>query len=303
MTQLANTAIAIPRRRPVSRTRATRRIQSIVAYVVLVAGAVLVAVPFLWMVSTSLKSFNELYRIPPNIFPAIPQWQNYVGAMSDPQSPFTLYIANTLRVAAVVMVGTIASNTVVAFSFSRLRWWGRDFWFMVMLSTMMLPSQVTIIPVYILFNRLGWIDTWGPLTVPAFFASAWTVFLMRQFMMTIPIEMDDAARIDGCNSFRLFLDVIVPLSKPVIAVIAIFTFQAVWNDYFGPLIYLNTQAKWTVALALSQFAPGGGVGIGWRTQEQFLMAAAVVISHPQVVIFLTCQRMFIQGIVISGVKG
>jgi ABC-type glycerol-3-phosphate transport system permease component len=262
-----------------------------------------VAVPFLWMVSTSLKSFNELYRIPPALLPAAPQWANYVGAMSDPQSPFTLYIANTLRVAAVVMVGTLASNAIVAFAFSRLRWWGRDVWFMVMLSTMMLPSQVTIIPVYILFNRLGWIDTWNPLTVPAFFASAWTVFLMRQFMMTIPLEMDDAARIDGCSTFRLFLNVIVPLSKPVIAVIAIFTFQGVWNDYFGPLIYLNTRAKWTVALALSQFAPSGGVGIGWRTQEQFLMAAAVIIALPLIVIFLTCQKLFIQGIVISGVKG
>jgi ABC-type glycerol-3-phosphate transport system permease component len=303
MAQLADKALVLPQRRPLTRARVVRQIQSGVAYAILVVGAALVAVPFLWMVSTSLKSFNELYRIPPALLPALPQWANYVGAMSDPQSPFTLYIANTLRVATVVMAGTLASNTIVAFAFSRLRWWGRDVWFMVMLSTMMLPSQVTIIPVYILFNRLGWIDTWNPLTVPAFFASAWTVFLMRQFMMTIPLEMDDAARIDGCSTFRLFLNVIVPLSKPVIAVIAIFTFQGVWNDYFGPLIYLNTRAKWTVALALSQFAPSGGVGIGWRTQEQFLMAAAVIIALPLIVIFLTCQKLFIQGIVVSGVKG
>jgi multiple sugar transport system permease protein len=289
--------------RPISRERVFREIRRIIAYVVLASGACLVSIPFLWMVSTSLKGMDELYRIPPLIFPRVPQWANYVGAMADPQSPFTLYIANTLRVVAVVMVGTLVSNTAVAFAFSRLRWWGRDTWFVIMLATMMLPSQVTIIPVYILFDKLGWIDTWNPLTVPAFFAGAATVFLMRQFMMSIPSEMDDAARIDGCSTFRLFTDIVVPLSKPAIAVVALFTFQGVWNDYFGPLIYLNTQANWTVALALSQFAPSGGVGIGFRIQEQYLMAAAVIISLPLIIIFLTSQRLFIQGIVVSGVKG
>lgn len=296
-------SLAKPATRHLTRERMLRYGRAAVAYVVLVIGAVIISIPFLWMISTSLKSLADIYRIPPVLVPAVLHFENFLGAMTDPQSPFTLYVANTVIIEGFVMVGTLVSNTIVAFAFSRLRWWGRDFWFIVMLSTMMLPSQVTIIPTYILFNMLGWIDTWKPLIVPSFFAAAWTVFLMRQFMMTIPREMDDAARIDGCSTFQMFLRIIVPLSKPVLAAIAIFTFQGVWNDYFAPLIYLNTRTKWTVSLALSQFAPSGGAGVGWRTQEQYLMAAALIISLPLIVIFLTCQRWFIQGIVISGLKG
>jgi multiple sugar transport system permease protein len=300
---MAATSIGASPRRPLTRQRLRRGIQRTVGYILLVAGAVTIAIPFAWMLSTSLKANDELFRLPLTFFPDTPLLSNYVSAMMDEQAHFPLYIANTLRVAAWVMVGTLVSNTVVAFSFSRLEWWGRDFLFLAMIATMMLPSQVTIIPVYVLFNALGWIDTWNPLTVPAFFASAWTVFLMRQFMMTIPAEMDDAARIDGCSTFQLFLNIIVPLSKPVIAVVALFSFQGVWNDYFGPLIYLNSRMNWTISLALSQFQPEGYGAVGWRRQEQYLMAAAVVVSLPLIIIFLTSQRLFIQGIVVSGVKG
>lgn len=287
-----------------TRDRVRREVWRVIAFAILVLGAIVISIPFLWMLSTALKDLSEIYRIPPVLLPRELHVEHFWQAMSVPGTPFTLYVANTLRVAALSMIGALASNTVVAFAFSRLRWWGRDFWFAVMLSTMFLPAQVTIIPIYILFNNLGWIDTWNPLVVPHFFGAAGVVFLIRQFMMTIPLDMDDAARIDGCNTFQLFFNIIVPMSKAVIATVAIFSFQGTWNDYFGPLIYLSTREKWTVALALSQFAPGlAGVGAGWRTQEELLMAAAFVLSLPLIVIFLFGQRLFIQGIVISGVKG
>jgi ABC-type glycerol-3-phosphate transport system permease component len=296
-------SVAVFRQSPL-KERLSRQLPRFLAYVVLVVGAVVISIPFFWMLSTAMKDLSEIYRIPPQLLPAQPRLDNFWRAMTVPGTPFTLYITNTLIVAAFSMLGTLTSNTVVAFAFSRLRWWGRNFWFAVMLSTIFLPAQVTIIPVYILFNMLGWIDTWNPLIVPHFFGSAVFIFLIRQFMMTIPLEMDDAARIDGCNTFQLFYHIILPLAGPVIATVAIFSFQGTWNDYFGPLIYLNTRDKWTVALALSQFHPGGvTVGAGHRTQEELLMAAAFVISLPLIVIFLTCQRLFIQGIVVSGVKG
>jgi ABC-type glycerol-3-phosphate transport system permease component len=289
---------------PLVGERLRRRLPRVGAYAILVIGAFIVSIPFLWMVSTALKDLSEIYRIPPSLLPAQPRFDNLWRSMTVPGTPFVLYITNTLIVAALSLIGTLASNTVVAFAFSRLRWWGRNFWFALMLSTIFLPAQVTMIPIYILFNRLGWIDTWNPLIVPHFFGSPVYIFLIRQFMMNIPLEMDDAARIDGCSTFQLFTRIILPLSGPVIATVAIFSFQFTWNDFFNPLIYLNTRDKWTVALALSNFQPGGAaMGAGHRTQEELLMAAAFLISLPLVVIFLTCQRLFIQGVVVSGVKG
>jgi ABC-type glycerol-3-phosphate transport system permease component len=284
---------------PLLGDRLRRVVPRVAAYAVLV-----ISVPFLWMISTALKDLSEIYRIPPVLIPGQPRLDNLWRSMTVPGTPFILYITNTLIVAALSLIGALASNTIVAFAFSRMRWWGRNVWFAIMLSTIFLPAQVTIIPIYVLFNQLGWIDTWNPLIIPHFFGSPIYIFLIRQFMMTIPLEMDDAARIDGCTTFQLFSRIILPLSMPVIATIAILSFQATWNDYFNPLIYLNTQSKWTVALALSQFSPGGAaIGAGHRQQEELLMAAAFIISLPLVVIFLTCQRLFIQGVVVSGVKG
>lgn len=304
MTDVVRPAAIMAGRRPLTRERVNRYVGRAAAYAILVGGALLISIPFLWMISTAFKDISEIYRIPPVLIPGRLRVENLWLSMTVPGTPFTLYIANTLYVAALSMVGTLTANTAVAFAFSRLRWRGRDLWFAVMLSTMFLPAQVTMIPVYILYNNLGWIDTWNPLIVPHFFGTAWMVFLVRQFMMTIPLELDDAARIDGCGTSRLFWHIIAPLSKPVIATVAIFSFQFTWNDYFNPLIYLSTRDKWTVALALSQFNPGmHGLGAGWRTQEELLMAAALVLSLPLIIIFLSAQRLFIQGIVISGVKG
>ena len=290
--------------RRLSRERTARLVSHWLAVAVLVFFAFVISIPFLWMVSTALKSFDELYVLPPQILPTPPRFDNLWNSMTVPGTPFTLYVYNTLYIAFFALIGAMLANTVVAFAFSRMRWKGRDFWFAVMLSTMFLPSQVTIIPVYILMHRLGWIDTWNPLIVPNFFGAPWIIFLVRQFMMTIPLEMDDAARIDGCNTWQLFWRIILPLAKPVVATVAIFTFQGVWNDYFGPLIYLNTRDKWTVGLALSQFNPqANAVGAGYRAQEQLLMGAALMVTLPLIIIFLTCQRLFIPGIVVSGVKG
>lgn len=222
-------------------------------------------------------------------------WDNYPKALT--MVPFSRYIWNTLIIVLTTTIGVVISNTLVAYGFSRFRARWLDFLFLILLSTIMLPAQVTLIPQFVLFSKMGWYNTFLPLIVPAFFANAWNVFLMRQFFMSVPLEMDEAARIDGANPLQVLLFVLIPQSWPALATISIFHFLWAWNDFFYPLIYLQTQDKWTVALGLQSFQ-----GL-YSQQISYMMAAATVTMLPCLILFFVAQKLFIQGVVVSGVKG
>ncbi len=222
-------------------------------------------------------------------------WDNFVEAMTT--VPFDRYLVNTLIVVVFATFGTVASCTVVAYGFARFRARGLPLLFLLLLSTIMLPPQVTLIPTFVIFRQIGWYDTLLPLIVPAFFANAWDVFLLRQFFMTLPIELDDAARIDGCGPWGILWHIIIPQSWPALITVTIFSVLYAWNDFYAPLIYLQNQAHWTVALGLQSFNALYG------NQGNLLMAASVLMVLPPVLIFFFAQRLFIQGVVISGIKG
>lgn len=272
-----------------------RSVGQTAVYLLLIAGSAVILAPLVWMISTSLKEEGVVFILPPQIIPDPIVWSNYPKALT--LIPFNLFFRNSAIVTGLSIIGAVLTASVVAYSFARLRWWGRDVLFMVVLATMMLPSQITLIPQFVIFRQLGWLDTFLPLIVPYWGAGAFFVFLLRQFFMTIPSELDDAALIDGCNHFNIFYRIILPLSKPALAAVAIFTFQWTWNDFLHPLIYINHQEGWTVALALGSFRALGG------TTWTLLMAAATTTVLPIVVLFFFAQRYFIQGVVFTGVKG
>ncbi|MBW3624650.1 MAG: carbohydrate ABC transporter permease [Armatimonadetes bacterium] len=252
--------------------------------------------PFLWMVSTSLKMPNEVNQFPPTWIPEAPQWGNYAVALS--KMDFGRQLVNTLVIVYANLVGQLFSASLVAFGFARLKFPGRDALFFLMLSTMMLPGVATLIPIYILYKNLGWIDTFLPLTLPAFFGGgAFFIFLLRQFFLTIPKELEEAARMDGATSWDVFWRVFLPLSKPALATVAIFSFMAHWNDFVGPLIYLRSPSNYTLALGLQAFQ-----GL-YSTDYQYLMAASIVVVSPVILLFFLAQRYFVQGIVLTGLKG
>jgi ABC-type glycerol-3-phosphate transport system permease component len=251
--------------------------------------------PFIWMVSTSFKETAETFIMPPKWIPSSFRWQNYIEGWNI--APFNLYLLNTVKITLSVLIGTLLSNTLVAYSFSRLEWPGRDVLFVILLSTLMLPYQVTLIPVFVLFSKLGWVNTHLPLIVPSFFGNPFFIFLLRQFFVTIPIELDDAAKIDGCSNFKILWQILLPLSKPALASVAIFSFMGTWNDFLAPLIYLNKESLFTLSLGLTFF----------RTQFEVywnqLMAVSVIVLLPCLIIFFVAQRWFIQGITLTGLKG
>ena len=222
-------------------------------------------------------------------------WENYSKAVHT--FPFARYTMNTVLITALSMVGALLSSSFISYAFARLRWPGRDAWFIVMLSTMMLPTQITMIPLFILFKELGWIDTYLPLIVPFFFGSAFYIFLMRQFFMTIPKELSEAAKIDGCSEVYIWWKIFMPLSKPALATLGIFTFTLTWNDFQGPLIYLNDPDQFTLALGLRGFQQQFG------TRWNVMMAAATLIMLPTLILFFSFQKYFIEGVTLTGVKG
>ncbi|MCS6861523.1 MAG: carbohydrate ABC transporter permease [Abditibacteriales bacterium] len=265
------------------------------SYAALSALGVLFLLPFAWMVVTSLKADAQVMTPVPEWIPRPLVWENYTKALQS--FPFLRYLGNTLVICALAVIGTVISCALPAYGFARLRWRGRDALFFIMLSTLMLPSQVTLLPTFLLFRWLGWTDTIAPLTVPAFFGSAFSIFLLRQFFLTIPAELSDAARIDGCNEWMIFWRVVAPLAKPALATVALFSFTSAWMDFMGPLIYLNDDNKYTLALGLLSF-------LGRYTQSfNLLMAASTLITIPPVVIFLLAQRAFLRGIALTGLKG
>jgi multiple sugar transport system permease protein len=260
-------------------------------------GLVVVLFPLVWMLSTSLKTRAEVAKFPPVWIPAIPQWDNYRVALTG-ANPFGRYFMNTMFYAVSVMVAEAVSCSFIAYGFARLRAPGKNALFLLVLATMMLPSWVTLIPQYIVFSRIGWLDSYKPLIVPHWFGSAYLIFLLRQFYRTLPRDYEEAAIIDGANYLGIWARIIIPLSLPALGAVTIMSFMYHYQDFAGPLIYLNSQSKYPIALGLQQFrAPFGG------TPFNLLMAASLVSIIPPVIVFFIAQRFFIQGIVVSGVKG
>jgi multiple sugar transport system permease protein len=276
--------------------RWSQAITRVVATLVATLGAVVVMVPVVWMLSTSLKPLGQTLAFPPTWIPDPFLWSNYSDALTF--LPFHLFAKNTLIYTVSTMVGETLASSLVAFAFARLRARGRNLLFLLVLSTMMVPAQVTMIPRYVMFSKIEWTDSLKPLIVPAFFGSPYLIFLLRQFFTTIPRDMDDAARIDGCSWFGIYWRVIVPMSMPVLTTVMILSFMWHWNDFMGPLIYLDSKENMTLSLGLSRFTAQYGA-----TPWNLLMAASLVTVLPCVVLFFVLQRYFIQGIVISGVKG
>jgi len=274
-------------------------------YLLVIAGAVVSMVPFLWTALSSGKTVQELYRYPPTFLPEQPQFlANYREVFTV--APFGQWLVNTVVVTVLSLIGTVLSASIVAYGFARFRFPGRDLFFFVTLATLMLPVEVTLIPTYLLFKSFGWIDTYFPLIVPSWFGGgAFNIFLMRQFMLTIPQDLDEAARIDGASSWRIFWRVILPLCKPAIATMATLGFIANWNNFLGPLIFLNTESKYTVAVGLRYFqsAVAQGSAVVSRPQDHLLMAAALMVALPCLILFFVAQKYFVEGIVTTGIKG
>jgi len=336
-----------------------RRVTMVVVYAMLVGFGFVFALPFVWLVSTSLKADDAVFEFPPYWIPSrkerinvdgkprglftfrqqgetvkvvrlaeSPQgarvrvlepqtrageemtvapellepvryiffrWENYPRALKT--FPFLLYARNTLYIAVLCVLGTLLSASIVAYGFSRVRWPGRDIMFILVLATMMLPDQALVLPRFIMFRHMGWIGSFKPLVVPAFFGTAFDIFLLRQFFLTLPGELSDAARIDGCSELGILWRIIIPLSKPALATVALLTFIWAWLDFMGPLVYLNDESMYTLALGLAAFL--GRHGADWSG----LMAAGTVVIAPIIVIFFFAQRTFIRGIALTGMKG
>lgn len=268
---------------------------ALVAYAGLVCGACFFLMPFFWLVSSSLKSTGEIFVYPPRWIPSTLHWENYRDAVSF--IPFVRYFVNTLLVCVVSVVGNVISASLVAYGFSRVQWKGRDALFYVMLSTLILPPQVTMIPVFVIFRHLRAIDTYVPLVLPSFFGAPFFIFLLRQFFRGIPESLSEAARMDGCHEFGIFLRVVLPLCVPALVTVALFTFIGTWVDFMGPLIYLQSPDKFTLSLGLQQFQ--GTHSVEWG----MLMAASTLMMLPIVGLFLVAQKAFIRGIATSGLKG
>jgi len=283
------------RRRTRRMSRKSReRLSNSVVHALLLAGASVLMLPLVWMLSTSLKPRGSVFLFPPQWIPRPVMWSNYVEALTV--QPFHLFFRNTALITVLSVIGMALSSSIVAYAFARLRWWGRDIVFLLVLATMMLPGHVTLIPKFIIFKSLGWLDTFLPMIVPSFFGGSFNIFLLRQFFMTIPLEMDDAAKIDGCSVLGTYWRIILPQSKPALMAVGIFTFQASWNDFMRPLIYLQTKSKWTLSVALRAFQ--GEFSTDWN----LVMAASLVSMLPIILLFFFGQKYFIQGVVFTGVE-
>ena len=269
------------------------------ALILLAAGFLL---PFYWMASSAVKDDNQVFTVPPVWIPNPAHWENYPNAWKI--NNFNLYIANTVvRYAIPATLGTVLSSAFVAYGFSRVRWPGRDFLFSICIATMMVPYLVVMVPLFITFKHLGWINTFLPLTVPAYFGNPFFIFMLRQFFRTIPEELSDAARIDGANELSILIRIILPLTKPALTVVALFSFLWAWNDYLGPLIYINQQNLYVVAQGIELLRQSIGQVGATALAYPYLMAVSTIVTFPIVVAFFFTQRTFIEGISLTGIKG
>lgn len=273
-----------------------------VLYLIAIVSSILFMIPFAWTIFSSLKTPSELFLYPPTWLPANPQPQNYAEVFN--RVTFGLWLWNSFYVALISTIGAVFSAALVGYSFARFRYPGRNLLFIITLSTMMLPIEVTLIPLYLLFAKIGWLDSFKPLIVPSFFGGgAFLIFLMRQFFMTIPMDLDEAARIDGAGYLRIFLQILMPLSIPALATAAILTFMGEWNSFIYPFIFLNNKALYTVAVGIRYFQQVAGVADSMEHKEHLLMAASVMMTAPIILVFFVAQRYFVRGIVMSGIKG
>jgi multiple sugar transport system permease protein len=255
--------------------------------------------PWFWMLTTSLKTQAQVVEIPIRWIPSPAAWQNYPNAFfRDPNQPLLLYLQNTVYVAVVSVIGAVISNTMVAYGFARLQWPGRNLVFIVVIATLLVPFPVVMIPLYLLWRSLELTNTYWPLILPAWLASPFFIFLLRQFFLTIPQELSESARIDGASELRIMAQVIMPLARPALAVVALFEFIRQWNDFLGPLIFLNEKTKFTIALGLRNMQNAYGL-----SNFGEIMAASTITVLPIVLIFFLAQRTFIQGITFTGLKG
>jgi ABC-type glycerol-3-phosphate transport system permease component len=277
-----------------------RRITLAFVYLALVAGAVVILAPFVWMLSTALKVPGTEFIYPPQLFTRPLRWNNFSegwGAL-----PFTRWFFNTSTITLLSVTGAMVSSSLVAYGFARLEFPGRTILFVILLSTMMLPFHVRLIPMFITFRYLGWIDTYLPLIVPFWFGHAFSVFLLRQFFMTVPRDFDDAARIDGANPWIVFWRILMPLIQPALIAVGILGFRSHWNSFIDPLIYLNTTAKYTLQLGLSYIKSNYLVDSGGDPHENWLMAGSIMVTIPTIVMFFVLQRHIVRGVVLSGLK-
>ncbi|HEW91124.1 MAG TPA: carbohydrate ABC transporter permease [Thermotogaceae bacterium] len=269
--------------------------RTIILYTALISLSILFIMPFLWMVTTSLKSGEEeIFSYPPQLFPKHLNFENYKRVLE--LFPWLTFLKNSVIITFLSTVGIVLSSSLAAFAFATLRFKGRDKLFFLVISTMMIPYYTTLIPQYILFSKIGWIDTLKPLWVPAFFGSAYFIFLLRQFFKSIPRELFEAAKIDGCSTFQIFYKIYFPLAKPAIITVIILQFISAWGDFFGPLIYLQSEEKYTLVLGLNAFR-----GM-YYTSWHYLMAATCMVTIPSLIVFLIGQKKIIGGITITGMK-
>ena len=281
-----------------SKAAVSKGVSRAAIWVMLLVGAVVMMFPLMWMVSSSFKLEQRVFMFPPQLIPDPFCPQNYVEALT--YKPFDVYLRNTVFLVVMNELAIVLAASFCGYGFARIRFPGRDFWFGLVLATMMVPYVVMMVPQFVIYSRLKWIDTFLPLTVPYFFGGgAFNIFLMRQFLRTIPEELADAARIDGCSEFAIYARIMMPLAKPALITVAIFTFLGTWNDFIGPLLYINSPERYTLAIGLANFR---GTMFA-RTRWDLLMAFATTMTLPVVVVFFLAQRYFVQGVVLTGLKG
>ncbi|MCB0060563.1 MAG: carbohydrate ABC transporter permease [Caldilineaceae bacterium] len=274
----------------------------ILLYILVIALCLMFGFPLFWTLMASLKTSPEMFAYPPVILPEVPQWSNYMRVVVLERLPVLQWLWNSTWVVVMATGGSVITAALVGYSFARFEYRGRDALFMITLATMMLPAQVTLIPQFVLFHRLGWINTLLPLWVPFWFGGGgFAIFLMRQFFLTLPRDLDEAALIDGASYARIFWSILLPLCKPVLATLAIITVIATWGDFLGPLIYLNSPEKFTISVGLQFFNTVPEQG--GEPLQHILMAACILSMLPMIIIFFLGQRFFVQGIVMSGIKG
>lgn len=270
-------------------------IQKGIIYLFLLIFAMGFLLPFFFLLTGSFKTSSELFSVPFRWFPKRITLENYQQVFT--KIPFFRYLKNTVIIVVLNIIGALASNSLIAYGFSRLRWPGRDKIFIIVIATMILPYQVTLIPLYLMYTRIGWIGTFLPLTLPGFFGNAFFIFLMRQFLVGIPKELTESARIDGAGEFTIFLKLMMPISKPVLATVAIMSFMNSWKDFLGPLVFLGSDRLYTLSLAASMLR--SNLNPNW----ELLLALGVVMVLPVLILFFVLQKYFIQGITMSGIKG
>ena len=284
-----------------SRQRLYRQVRkgasTFLSHLLLSATAALFTIPSLWLIVTSLKPLDQVFTDPPRWIPDPIMWQNYVESLTSPAFPFLNLLRNTLFYAVLSTLGVLLSSAIVAYAFARLEFQGRDVLFLITLSTMMLPGVVTLIPTYILFRKFGWVGTYAPLIVPYYLGSPFNIFLLRQFMMTIPWDLTDAAHVDGANDWVILFRILIPLIKPALLVIGVFHFMWAWNDFMGPLIYLDNVKEYPLVMGLYAFQTRFGI------QWNLMMAASLAVTFPLILLFFVAQRYFIEGIALTGLQG